>query len=166
MVSAPHRMSCVGILRSPRALPDGGGAGHKAGGALEVPYRALGVREGRERRQRAETLRQWRNCVCGGHGRDRVGQGMRRNSSSQAKPGPPRSVRPAVLRSGWMLEAQLGGSSGVQSPGHPRLLCGFQICRSQPFWVLHCLSSRLTPGFAFSPQPWISPSTASKSWSS
>lgn len=43
-------MSCVGILRSPRALQDGGGVGHKAVGALEEPHRALGAREGLERR--------------------------------------------------------------------------------------------------------------------
>lgn len=43
-------MSCVGILRSPRALLDGGRAGHEAGGALEEPHQALGAWEGLERR--------------------------------------------------------------------------------------------------------------------
>lgn len=43
-------MSCVGILRSPRALLDGGRAGHEAGEALEEPHRALGAQEGLERR--------------------------------------------------------------------------------------------------------------------
>lgn len=50
MVSAPHGMSCVGILHVPRALQDGGGVGHKAGEALEEPHRALGAQEGLERR--------------------------------------------------------------------------------------------------------------------
>nr|XP_047904690.1 zinc finger and BTB domain-containing protein 17 isoform X4 [Anser cygnoides] len=45
-----------------------------------------------------------------------------------------------------MLEAQLEGSRGLRSPGQPRLLCGFQICRSQPFRVSH----RLVPS-----HPWL-----------
>lgn len=94
-------------------------------------------------------------------------RGRERDRTAAAGPGR------ASLGPSELLFFSLGGCSrpswkgaGDCDPlGSPGCSVAFRSVVPSPFGF-RTASSRLTPGFAFSPQPWISPSTASKSWSS